>query len=171
MQGAFVPAGFKIPEVFTGSAFHLEPLGEQHNDRDHVAWMSSIEHIRSSPGFDSPESTWPEAMSLERNLEDLVGHARDFDERKGFTYSILDGDEVIGCVYIYPGNRPGHDAEISSWVRESRAEMDPIVWNTLSTWIDVAWAVLESELRPKRLTQHLRSTHSCRIGGAIISRA
>ena len=29
-------------------------------------------------------------------------HYREFVERKSFTYSILDGDEVIGCVYIYP---------------------------------------------------------------------
>jgi hypothetical protein len=29
---------------------------------------------------------WPVAMTLDKNLEDLVRHAKDFHERKGFTY-------------------------------------------------------------------------------------
>jgi hypothetical protein len=102
--------------------------------------MSSIDHIRSTPGFDEQEEPdWPVAMTLEANLEDLVRHVKDFEERSGFTYSILDGDDVIGCIYIYPGRRPGHDAVVSSWVRESRAELDAAVWEALSTWIDEAW--------------------------------
>ena len=139
MEDPLVPQSFEVPDAYAWSEFHLEPLGEKHNDRDHVAWMSSIDHIRSSPGFDSPESDWPAAMTLEANLEDLVGHAKDFEERRGFTYSILDGDDVIGCIYIYPARRSGHDAEVSSWVRESRAELDVAVWEALSTWIDEAW--------------------------------
>ncbi len=78
-------------------------------------------------------------MTLERNLEDLVRHAKDFDERRGFTYSILEGNEVIGCIYIYPSRTPGHDAEISSWVRESRAELDTAVREELAKWIDESW--------------------------------
>jgi hypothetical protein len=78
-------------------------------------------------------------MTLEENLEDLVRHAKDFRERKGFTYSILEGDDVIGCIYIYPSRRPGYDAEISSWVRESRAESDAAVREELATWIDESW--------------------------------
>ena len=139
MEDPFVPLSFEVPDGYSLSEFHLEPLGEKYNDRDHAAWMSSIDHIRSSPGFDSPESDWPVAMTLEANLEDLVGHAKDFEERRGFTYSILDGDDVIGCIYIYPARRSGHDAEVSSWVRESRAELDAAVWEALSTWIDEAW--------------------------------
>ena len=57
----------------------------------------------------------------------------------GFTYSILDGDEVIGCVYIYPSSDPAHDASVSSWVRTSRAEMDIVVWQELSDWIATVW--------------------------------
>ena len=78
-------------------------------------------------------------MTLERNLEDLVRHARDFDERRGFTYSILEGDDVIGCIYIYPSRAPGHDAEISSWVRQSHADLDSEVREELATWIDESW--------------------------------
>jgi hypothetical protein len=149
MEGALVPIEFEIPTFLEGKGFRLEPLGPEHNERDHAAWMSSIDHIRSTPGFDAPDSTWPVAMSLERNLEDLVAHARDFEERTGFTYSILDGDDVIGCVYIYPAPRPGYDAEIRSWVRENRAEMDVVLWETLSAWIRTAWPFSNPHYAPR----------------------
>lgn len=140
MEDTFVPVDFEVPGSFEGPGFRLEPLGAEHNDRDHAAWMSSIDHIRSTPGFD--DWPWPVPMSLERNLEDLVGHAQHFEERKGFTYSILDGDDVIGCLYIYPASRTGHDAEVRSWVRESRAAMDDAVWSTVSGWLEATWPFL-----------------------------
>ena len=51
-------------------------------------------------------------MSLADNLRDLENHARDFAERRGFTYTVLatDTTDVIGCVYIYP-SRPGTAGE------------------------------------------------------------
>ena len=101
----FVPDDFAVPSSFTGPGFRLEPLGPQHNERDHEAWMTSIDHIRSTPGF--PRGEWPYPMDLAENLGDLERHARDFADRTGFTYSILDVDEVIGCVYIYPSPEPG----------------------------------------------------------------
>jgi hypothetical protein len=78
-------------------------------------------------------------MSLDRNHQDLVRHARDFETRRGFTYTILDGRDIIGCVYIYPSSQAGYDAEVSSWVRESRAEMDTVVWRAVTEWIGEAW--------------------------------
>ena len=137
MTARFVPDPFVVPTHFQGDGFHLEPLGPQHNERDHEAWMSSIDHIRSTPGFEDRD--WPTPMSLEQNLGDLEGHARDFRERTGFTYSILDGEVVIGCVYIYPPRAVGHDAKVRSWVRASRAEMDARVWRSLSAWLTTAW--------------------------------
>lgn len=148
MEEPFVPDAFEVPASFEGPGFQLEPLGTIHNERDHDAWMSSIDHIRSTPGFDA-SSSWPVAMDLERNREDLAGHAKDFEERTGFTYSVLDGDEVIGCVYIYPSRRPGVDAELRSWVRQSRAGMDPIVWRALSDWIDAEWPFVNPYYAPR----------------------
>lgn len=139
MAESFVPDTFDVPRSLDGPGFRLEPLGPKHNERDHEAWMSSIDHIRSTPGSDKWGGEWPVPMSLEQNLHDLVMHAEDFERRSGFTYSILDGDEVIGCVYIYPSKRPGHDAEVTSWVRTSRAEMDVAVWRHVSDWIDRDW--------------------------------
>lgn len=140
MEDSFVPPGFEVPHAYAWSEFHLEPLGPQHNDRDHAAWMSSIDHIRATPGFSPQEEPgWPVAMTLEANMEDLVRHANDFQERRGFTYSILEGGDVIGCIYIYPGRLPGRDAEITSWVSEGRAELDTAVRQALATWVDEAW--------------------------------
>ncbi|MEN8235443.1 MAG: N-acetyltransferase [Actinomycetota bacterium] len=148
MTPSFVPESFDIPHSFEGPGFRLEPLGPQHNDRDHEAWMSSIDHIRSTPGFD-PDGDWPVSMTLEANLRDLEGHARDFARREGFTYSILDGDEVIGCVYIYPATHPDRDASITSWVTATRAEMDSIVYGSLSRWIAEAWPFENPEYAPR----------------------
>lgn len=137
MADRFVPDDFTVPTSFEGDGFHLEPLGPQHNERDYEAWMSSIDHIRATPGFDGWD--WPSPMSLEQNLSDLVGHARDFEQRTGFTYSILDADEVIGCVYIYPPSTDGTDAKVRSWMRASRARMDAEVWRSLSAWLITEW--------------------------------
>jgi hypothetical protein len=100
----FVPVGFDPPTSLATNQFRLEPLGPQHNRADHAAWMSSIEHIRSTPGF--PDGNWPPrtGMTLEENLSDLRRHADDFTRGAGYTFTVLDpGDnDVIGCVYLYP---------------------------------------------------------------------
>ena len=41
MEDPLVPLSFEVPDKYAWSEFHLEPLGEKHNDRDHAAWMSS----------------------------------------------------------------------------------------------------------------------------------
>jgi len=95
----FVPADFAVPGGLTAAEFRLEPLGPQHNDADYAAWTASIDHIRATPGFAGWH--WPYEMSPAENLGDLERHARDFAERRGFTYTVLGAGEVIGCVYIY----------------------------------------------------------------------
>ncbi len=147
MQAPFVPEDFEAPTQFDGPGFRLEPLGPEHNERDHDAWMSSVPHIKSTPGFE--KSDWPEPMSLEANLSDLEGHATDFANRTGFTYSVLDESEVIGCVYIYPTTTPGYDASVRSWVRVSRSEMDEVVWGSLSGWLREVWPFANPHYAPR----------------------
>lgn len=109
--------------------------------------MSSIDHIHSTLGFE--QSEWPKPMSLDANLADLERHARDFTNRDGFTYCILDGDDVIGCVYIYPSRTQGHDATVISWVRESRSDMDITVWRDLSGWLGTHWPFTKLDYAPR----------------------
>ena len=73
----FVPLAFEVPTRLVAPRFVLEPLGPQHNEHDYAAWTSSMEHVRSTPGF--PFGDWPVAMTLDANRGDLEEHARDFE--------------------------------------------------------------------------------------------
>lgn len=137
MSAPFVPDDFDVPVTFVGTGFHLEPLAPVHNERDHEAWMSSIDHISNTPGMVG--WGWPTPMTLEKNMGDMEMHWMEFDDREGFTYSILDGDEVIGCIYILPDTKGDTEAHVRSWVRASRAEMDAVVWREMSAWLEDAW--------------------------------
>lgn len=137
----FVPADFEPPRSLDGGGFRLEPLGPEHNDADLAAWSSSIEHIRSTPGY--PDGGWPPVggMSPDANLADLTRHAADFEARTGFTFTVLDPDsgDVIGCVYLYPTSAQGHDVDVQSWVREDRAALDAPLADALAAWLEADW--------------------------------
>ncbi len=136
----FVPAGFEPPTSLVTDSFVLEPLGPQHNESDHAAWTSSIEHIRETPGY--PDGDWPpvEGMSLQDNLADLTRHAADFAAGKGFTFTVLDPADgsVIGCVYLYPPERGG-DVVVQSWVRADRADLDTPLADAVAVWLAEQW--------------------------------
>ncbi len=147
----FVPDEFEAPLLLSGDEFVLEPLGPEHNERDYTAWMSSIEHIRATPGFE--DWSWPQEMALDDNLTDLEMHARDFASRRGFTYTVLDPGtrDVIGCVYIYPAEGSAHDAQVRSWVRASRADLDVPLWRAVSDWLaSDAWPFSSVLYAPRR---------------------
>ena len=135
----FVPPGFAVPDRLVTPLFRLEPLGPEHNERDHAAWSSSVEHIHASPGFEGRR--WPHEMTPEENLRDLERHAQDFADRTGFTYTVLEpsGDDVIGCVYIYPDREGSHDARVRSWVRADRAELDVPLRRAVADWLASDW--------------------------------
>ena len=154
----FVPADFAVPGGLTAAAeFRLEPLGPQHNAPDYAAWTASIDHIRATPGFAG--SSWPHEMSLAENLSDLERHARDFAQRRGFTYTVLSvgTGEVIGCVYIYPprGEDRGRDsaggwhAVVRSWVRADQAALDPALYHAVRAWLDRDWPFDSVEYAPR----------------------
>ena len=139
VEEPFVPSGFVVPLALTTEQFRLEPLAPQHNDSDYEAWSSSVEHIRMTPGWES--SSWPDGRSAADNLRDLQRHAADFQNRTGFTYTVLDpatGD-VVGCVYIYPDDGEQHDARVLSGVRASRPELDVQLWRAVTDWLASEW--------------------------------
>jgi hypothetical protein len=135
----FVPDGFDPPRRLATEAFVLEPLGPEHNEADYAAWTSSMEHIHASPGFERWK--WPREMTLEENLRDLDGHAADFAARRGFTYTVLDpdGGATIGCLYVYPAKDDVHDADVHSWVRADRAELDAPLRSAVREWLAADW--------------------------------
>jgi hypothetical protein len=136
----FVPTGFEPPRSLVTDQFVLEPLGPQHNEADHAAWTSSIEHIRATPGY--PDGDWPplNGMSLGANLADLSRHAADFVSGRGFTFTVLDpvDRDVIGCVYLYPPDREG-DVIVQSWVRADRSDLDIPLAESVAGWVAAEW--------------------------------
>jgi hypothetical protein len=137
----FVPVDFDPPTSLVAGQFRLEPLGPQHNESDHAAWMSSIAHIRSTPGY--PDGRWPphDGMTLEENLNELRRHADDFRRRAGFTFTVLDprGNDVIGCVYLYPTATEDFDVTVQSWVRADRAHLDRPLADAVARWLASDW--------------------------------
>ena len=144
----FVPPDFVVPRRLETPEFTLEPLGPQHHELDYAAWSSSREHIHASPGWET--SSWPDDRSPQDNLRDLERHARDFEQRSGFTYTVLDpAREVVGCVYIYPAREGAAGAHVSSWVRASRAELDVPLWRAVSDWLANEWPLANVEYAPR----------------------
>lgn len=147
---AFVPAGFVVPRHLRGPGFVLAPLGPEHNDSDHAAWSGSVEHIHATPGFTAAlwqSDEWPYPMSLEQNLADLQMHAREFEAREAFAYTVLADHgaagtiDVIGCVYVDPDPdatvQPA--AMVRCWVRADRADLDPMLAATVAEWLQRDW--------------------------------
>jgi|SRR5581483_5392560 len=152
-----VPADFAVPSGLATGEFRLEPLGPQHNAADYAAWTASIGHIQATPGFAG--RSWPHEMTLAENLGDLERHARDFAERRGFTYTVLSAasGEVIGCVYIYPPSGQdsggpgagGGQAVVRSWVRADQAALDPVLYHAVRAWLDRDWPFGSVEYAPR----------------------
>jgi hypothetical protein len=141
------PTGLPVPPPLRAASFVLEPLGPEHNERDHQAWMSSIEHIRATDGFapgDWGVDPWPRPMSLEQNLSDLIMHAAEFADGVAFAYSVVDPDDaVVGCVYVDPDPAvPGVPAAamVRSWVRADRADLDEPLASAVHQWLLSQWA-------------------------------
>ena len=92
-----------------------------------------------------------EGTSLERNLADLHRHADDIARRVGFTYSVIEvpGEEVIGCVCIYPGRGDDAIVEVSSWMRADWADLDRPLYDAVSTWLAADWPFPEVRYAPR----------------------
>jgi hypothetical protein len=146
--GPFVPDDFDVPDGVAGDGFRLTPLGPEHNDADYAAWTSSIDHIRATPGFE--EASWPRPRSIADNLGDLKRHRGDYDNRRGFTYTVLEpGGEIIGCVYIYPSHKPDVDARARSWVSAAYERMDQPLWKAVSEWLGSSWPFADVDYAPR----------------------
>jgi hypothetical protein len=122
----------------------LAPLAPSHNERDHAAWMSSIEHIRATPGFADGTwgiDRWPYEMPIEQNLLDLDMHWGEFERGEAYAYTVLDPvtDDVVGCVYIDPDHTGTADAIARSWVRASHADLDQHLATTVDRWLRASW--------------------------------
>jgi hypothetical protein len=141
----FVPAGFKVPDRFENQHFRLRMLTVNDVVKDYDAVMTSIDHLHE---FDGPGTKWPSKdLTLEQNLIDLGWHQKEFQKRRSFTFTVVSLDEkkILGCLYIFPTDKSGYDAEITMWVRQSAFEegLDPILFTSVKDWISKKWPFIK----------------------------
>jgi hypothetical protein len=119
MESLFVSEEFVVPQRVEQRNYLLRPLTTTDVEKDYEAVMSSKESLRQIFG---ENGEWPaETMTLQDNYRDLERHQTDFEQRRGFTYTMEtpDGNRCLGCVYIYPCQRGDYDAQVFYWVRDS----------------------------------------------------
>ncbi|MEM8859123.1 MAG: N-acetyltransferase [Chloroflexota bacterium] len=144
-----------IPSGLKTGTFLIRPLLATDVELDYEAVMDSREILRQWE-----QSTWPaDDFTLEDNLKDLQKHEREFNNREGFTYTVLNpaGTQCLGCIYIYPctvrwlaraeatpvngKDWSNYEAVVQFWIRQSRlAEgMDRQLLDVLRPWLDQEW--------------------------------
>ncbi len=120
METRFVSEDVMVPQRVEQANYVLRPLTTNDVEHDYEAVMSSRESLRHI--FCEYDTDWPaDTMTLQENYRDLERHQQDFEQRKGFTYTMETPDAqcCLGCVYIYPCHRGEYDAEVHYWVRDS----------------------------------------------------
>lgn len=135
-----VPDDFEVPVLLETERMRLRPLTIDDAAKDFDAVASSEAQIRR---LMQPIDGWPAGLTLEQNIIELGWHQTEFQLRTSFAYTVvtLDESQILGCMYIYPCFRAGHDVEIPMWVRESEADtgLDGHLYETVRQWIESSW--------------------------------
>ena len=143
MKTAWLPAPLSIPQGLVGEGWRLRPLTVHDVVKDYDAVMSSRAQLWELFG---PGSDWPlETLTLEQDLIDLAWHQKEFQLRTSFTYTLvsLDGERVLGCVYVMPPSplATDRDADVYHWVRSSEraSGLDVELTRRLAQWFADEW--------------------------------
>ena len=135
----FVPDEFTVPSELVTANFTLRMLSVDDVEKDFEAVTSSAERLRKV----WPDSGWPDGLTLRQNLVDLGWHEKEFQNRTSFAYTMVAPDEsqVLGCVYFYPTDKAGYDAEVFLWVRESEVakDLDEALFEVVQHWLASDW--------------------------------
>jgi hypothetical protein len=138
MAAPFVPEEFIVPELET-KEFRLRTLTVNDVVKDYDAVMTSVDHLKTI----WPDSTWPEGLTFEQDLIDLGWHQKEFQMRKSFAYTVVNPSEslVLGCVYINPTRKRGHDAVVYLWARQSELAggLETRLFGSVKEWIAKEW--------------------------------
>lgn len=138
---SFIPANFEPPTLVQAEGFILKPLGPELVLVDYEAYMSSIKHLQTT--F-TRSTGWPhEGLDMDDAMVDMQNEERRFNNRESFAYAVLTKDEKteLGCVYVYPSSKVGHDAVIRLWVTQQQFDkgFDDELYQWTQTWVDTAW--------------------------------
>jgi hypothetical protein len=139
-KAKFVPEGFVVPAGLETDRLRLRMLTIHDAVKDFEAVMTSQNRLKT---VFRPGSEWPSGLTLEQNILDLAWHQVEFQQRTSFCYTVISPDEsqILGCLYMYPADRLGHDAEVSMWVRQSEADtgLDEHLFEVVRAWIARDW--------------------------------
>lgn len=89
-----------IPTGLATDEFALRPIRASDASRDYTAVMETRVDLRIWE-----QSSWPEdTFTVDANREDLAGLEQRHEERRAYTYTVIDpaDTECLGCVYIFP---------------------------------------------------------------------
>lgn len=135
----FVPTEFAVPSELSTANFTLRMLSIDDVEKDFEAVTSSADRVSKV----WPNSGWPAGLTLRQNLIDLGWHEKEFQNRTSFAYTMVapDESEVLGCVYFYPTDKAGYDAEVFLWVRESEVakDLDEALFEVVQQWLASDW--------------------------------
>lgn len=134
-----VPDSFQPPRSYTGENFRLVPLGPDVAQLDFNAYMSSIDHIRSSMG-----GNWPRPdLTMADQAKDMAGEKAQWDARKSFPFAVLapEGTKEFGCFYIRPSTKEGYDAVATIWVTKDQFDkgFETQLLADMKAWLAAEW--------------------------------
>lgn len=136
MSYLFVPENFKAPFQVDANQFVLRKLTVDEVEKDYEAVMSSKESLRQ---IFSENDDWPsDTMTIKDNYNDLLEHQNEFDNNKGFAYTVVkpDDSKCIGCLYIYPFSLGVYDSQIYYWlIDEVNEELGESFRAFIDQWI------------------------------------
>jgi hypothetical protein len=135
----FVPSEFHVPEELETKDFRLRMLTVNDVVKDYDAVMTSAQHLKTI----WPGGSWPDGLTIEQNLIDLGWHQKEFQTRRSFAYTVVTPSEslVTGCVYIVPARKPGYDAEVYLWARQSELAggLESMLYAAVREWLAKEW--------------------------------
>jgi hypothetical protein len=136
-----IPRNFNPPQALETESFRLKILTVDDADKDYDAITTSIDHLKGTFG---PNSPWPEDdLSFEEDLAAIRWHQDEFNKCASFAYTVinLDGDQCLGCVYVYPSDNEKYDAMVVIWVRKSELAngLDKKLFFIVRDWMDKEW--------------------------------
>jgi len=151
----FYPEDIDPPTELKTRHFYIRPLRATDVKLDFNAVIASREILlRRTFG------RWPkEGFTIDENLEDLKHHEKMHDERKEFTFTVMNPTETrcLGCLYIFPINSwlrgkmtpedlyrqniSDFEAGVSFWVIPSCVEkgLDKFLLEELIRWFKDKW--------------------------------
>lgn len=154
---AITDADAAIPSGLATDEFVLRPIRATDAEADYAAIMDTRESLRLWQ-----MSTWPEDdFTVEKNRDDLIGLEQRHDERRAYTYTVVDpsGATCVGCVYVFPTTAAfltratvtavgddaweDVDAVVFFWARRPQLEagLDARLLSALRAWFAGAWGL------------------------------